>query len=326
MPEGRTLPLGLADTQPVAILPAPSARVSVPAREPLFKANALLHALAIAALMGIGVAAWILFVHGGWDYYRTPVAVRGYTKQHAFLRPSGPGGNLLGVVGTFFMVLTLLYVVRKKFRFLAKVGSMKGWLEFHIFCGLFGPILITFHTAMKFNGIISVAYWSMVLVVLSGFVGRYLFVRIPKTIRGHELSRAEIEERAREMKHHLAEASFPAQLLLRIEQVEREIVPAEGAPHGFLALMAGDLRARKKMAALRGEIKAAGLGRALVHDALDTVHERAALLRRIAQLQQTRRLFEMWHVFHRPLVWIMFTIFGVHLAVALFFGYTIFGR
>jgi len=326
MPEGSALPLDVADTQPAAILPNPSARRPAPAREPLFKANALLHALALAALAGIGVAAWILFVHGGWDYYRTPVAIRGYAKQHAFLRPSGPGGNLLGVIGTLFMVLTLLYVVRKKFRPLAKLGSMKGWLEFHIFCGLFGPILVTFHTAMKFNGIISVAYWSMVLVVLSGFVGRYLFVRIPKTIRGHELSRAEIEERARELKHHLADATFPAQLLLRIEQVEREIVPAEGAPHGFLALIAGDLRARRKMSALRREIRAAGLGREVVNDALDTVHERAALLRRIAQLQQTRRLFEMWHVFHRPLVWIMFTIFGVHLAVALFFGYTIFGR
>ena len=62
----------------------------------------------------------------------------------------------------------------------ANVGSMPLWLEVHIFCGIVGPVLVTFHTSFKFNGIISVAYWSMMAVMLSGFVGRYLYVRIPK--------------------------------------------------------------------------------------------------------------------------------------------------
>lgn len=326
MPEGRTLPLGLADTRPNAVVPKPEAAQVGPARVPLFRPHALLQPLALAALAGLAVAVWMLFAKGGWDYYRTPVAVRGYAKAHAFLRPSGPGGNLVGIVGTVFMLLALLYPLRKKIRPLANLGSIKGFLEFHIFCGLFGPILITFHTAMKFNGLISVAYWSMVLVVVSGFVGRYLFLQIPKTIRGHELTRAEIEERAREAKQRLARASIPPRLLVRIDEVEREIVPAAEAAHGLLALVGSDVRARAKMTALRREIRAAGLRADLVHEALEAVGERAALLRRIAQLQQTRRLFEMWHVFHRPLVWIMFTIFAVHLAVAIYFGYTIFGR
>ena len=65
---------------------------------------------------------------------------------------------------------------------------MKTWLEVHIFCGIVGPVLVTFHTSFKFNGIVSVAYWSMVAVVLSGFVGRYLYVRIPRSLRGIELT------------------------------------------------------------------------------------------------------------------------------------------
>ena len=67
---------------------------------------------------------------------------------------------------------------------LRDAGRMKTWLEVHVFCGIVGPVLVTFHTSFKFNGIVSVAYWSMVAVVLSGFVGRYLYVRIPRSIRG----------------------------------------------------------------------------------------------------------------------------------------------
>ena len=39
----------------------------------------------------------------------------------------------------------------------------------HLFCGVVGPVLVTFHTSFKFNGLVSVAYWSMVIVMLSGF-------------------------------------------------------------------------------------------------------------------------------------------------------------
>ena len=165
----------------------------------------------------------------------------------------------------------------------------------------------------------------MVLVVLSGFVGRYLFVRIPKTMRGQELTRAEIEERARDLKEQLAEATLPIRLLARMEQVERE-VSHEGEHRSFLKIIRDEIDARRKMAGLRREIKSAGLNRKLLHDALDVVHQRAILLRRIEHLKRTRQLFQLWHVFHQPLVWVMFLILTVHLGVAIYFGYTMFGR
>ena len=86
----------------------------------------------------------------------------------------------------------------------AAPAPSKTWLEVHLFCGIVGPVLITFHTSFKFNGIVSAAYWSMVTVVLSGFIGRYLYVRIPRSIRGNELTRAELDARADELKDELA--------------------------------------------------------------------------------------------------------------------------
>ncbi len=300
-------------------------RTDVPAREPLFK-RGLLNVMLLATLAGTAVAVWVLVDRGGWEYYRTPLAVRGYAKEHQFLQPSGFGGQLLGITGTLFLLATLLYVARKRLKFLSKSGSIIGWLEVHVFCGLFGPILITFHTSFKFNGIISVAYWSMVLVVLSGFVGRYLFVRIPKTIRGTELDRAEIEERAREMKLRLADTTLSANLLLRIEQTEKALTANIGEHRPFGQLVRDKWAIRRELAALRNDIRRSGVNRQLLHEVIDLVQQRLILLQRIAQLKRTRRLFQAWHVFHKPLVWVMFVILAVHVAVAIYFGYTFFGQ
>ena len=146
------------------------------------------------------IALIAFVVLGGFDgyvYYSTPLDVRAYTPTHAKLRPSGTVGIVLGVIGLALMMMPLLYVARKKIRALSTWGSIQTWLQVHIFCGIVGPVLITFHTSFKFNGIITVAFWLMVLVVVSGFVGRYLWVRIPRTVRGVELTHDEVRARPR---------------------------------------------------------------------------------------------------------------------------------
>jgi hypothetical protein len=49
--------------------------------------------------------------------------------------------------------------------------------------------------------------------------------------------------------------------------------------------------------------------------------ERALLADRLVSLERTRRLFGLWHVFHLPLVWIMFGIVTLHIGLALYLGY-----
>jgi hypothetical protein len=70
------------------------------------------------------------------------------------------------------MLVPFLYMARKRVPALRNLGNLRWWLEVHLFCGVIGPVLVTYHTSFKFNGIVSAAYWSMVIVVLSGFVGR----------------------------------------------------------------------------------------------------------------------------------------------------------
>src|SRR6266850_6351860 len=197
--------------------------------------SAILNALALSALAAVAFAAFVLIGLGGWAYYTAPKAVRGYSTAHRLLRPSGAAGHLFGIGGFVLILVPIAYSIRKKVRRFREMGSMKTWLEVHVFCGLFGPLLVTFHTAFRFNGIVSVAYWSMVAVVLSGFVGRYLFVRIPRSIRGHELTQAELDARALQLSRELSKTALPETLLAELEAFEHRVAPPD-VPPSYAAL------------------------------------------------------------------------------------------
>jgi len=283
--------------------------------------RALTNVLLLAAVAVGATAGVVLFGLGGAEYYTTPLRVRGYAEAHRLLRPSGAAGHLLGIAGVALMLAMQLYTLRKRHPRARWPGSLSFWLEFHIFCGLLGPALITFHTSFRFNGIVSVAYWSMMLVMASGFVGRYLYVRIPKSIRGTEISVAEIEERTIELRETLAALELPGELVLRIDAFEaREAFRSGGLPT-WSGLLFGEAALRVRLRSLRSAVRRAAIERAVLDETLHLVAERAFLRRRIAYLKRTKQLFDLWHVLHKPLAYLMLVIVALHVATALYFGY-----
>ncbi len=262
-------------------------------------------ALFLSVVVIVVVAAAVLVVDDGWHYYTTPLKIRAYQPEHRVLRPSGAVGETLGVVGLGMMIVPVLYAVRKRWSKAAGVGGMKAWLEVHVFCGTVGPALVTFHAALKFNGIIAVAYWSMVAVALSGFVGRYLYVRIPRSLRGTELSYADIESQAAGMLAEISSTGLEVGALAGI-RAGRGLAGRWDRGRAFRRLVADDLDEERASRVVR------------------LAAERANLLRRLSQLARTRRLFGYWHEFHLPLVYVMFAIVLVHVALAVYFGYASF--
>ena len=108
-----------------------------------------------------------------------------------FTREIPPAGELfghgMGILGFIFMLMTeTLYSLRKRSRSV-RWGRMSNWLQFHIFTGLVGPYMVLLHTSCKFNGLAGVSTLFTVIIVVSGFVGRYIFTRIPRTMDGLEI-------------------------------------------------------------------------------------------------------------------------------------------
>jgi hypothetical protein len=164
----------------------------------------------------------------------------------------------------------------------------------------------------------------MMTVWSSGFIGRYLFVRIPKTIRGVELSYAQVETQLTRKQQQLAAESLPPAVQRELADFERAVSPAHGAP-GAIDLFFGELRVRARLMLLRRHLRTAGVDVAAVTAVVDRASERATLARRLAHLQRTKHLFALWHVFHQPLVYGLFIIVALHVGIALYFGYASLG-
>ena len=113
-------------------------------------------------------------------------------------------GHGIGIVGFILMLMTeTLYSLRKRSRSV-RWGKMSNWLQFHIFTGLVGPYMVLLHTSWKFNGIAGVTTLFTVIIVLSGFVGRYIFTRIPRTLEGLEIEGTLSQEALKQARRLLA--------------------------------------------------------------------------------------------------------------------------
>ena len=156
-------------------------------------------------LMVLTVAfALVVLTVKGSEYYRTGIDERVYHDGHAALKPSGIVGHGLGIFGSLFMVVGVIsYMARKRYRFMSRMGLLKHWLEFHIFLCTLGPVLVLFHTAFKFGGLVAVSFWSMVAVFLSGIAGRFIYLQIPRSIEGRELSLNEVRATKGDLADHI---------------------------------------------------------------------------------------------------------------------------
>ena len=162
------------------------------------------HHIYISTLASIIVLTTISLFILGFPYYHTTLTERFYHSDHDLYKPSGLIGHGLGIIGTLFIVIGVFsYMARKRYRFLARFGRLKYWLESHIFLCILGPIMILYHTAFKFGGIVSVSFWSMVVVVASGVIGRYIYLQIPRSMEGRELSLNEVREMKSNLNVHI---------------------------------------------------------------------------------------------------------------------------
>ena len=158
-------------------------------------------------LTWVAVAGFFLF--WGLDYYLQPPYERAYNPDHALFKPTGLVGNRLAVAGTAMIAFGVFsYMLRKRWARLQGWGKLRHWLSFHIFLCTLGPFLILLHTSFKVGGLVSIAFWSMVLVVASGVIGRYVYVRIPKTMNGQFRTMQEIEAEQQALLEALHEAGL----------------------------------------------------------------------------------------------------------------------
>lgn len=145
----------------------------------------------------------IYYTWDGMDYYRSLFLDRPHHPDHQNIKPGGIRGHGLGILGSAMMIFLLAYSLRKRNLVFGKLGNVARWLDFHIFLGIMGPMFVVLHTSFKLNGIVAISFWSMVAVALSGVLGRYLYLQIPRNIQGNDIHVRELEEINKELAQEL---------------------------------------------------------------------------------------------------------------------------
>jgi hypothetical protein len=280
------------------------------------------HILYIIVLTIIVIAAFTTITYLGFSYYRLPIEERFFHPDHSILKPSGDWGHGLGIIGSVFMIIGVsVYMARKRFRVLTRLGLLKHWLEFHIFLCSLGPILVLFHTSFKFGGLVAISFWSMVAVFLSGIIGRFIYIQIPRTIEGRELSLNEV----REMKSNIGDTIH--KLVSLDEESYSVIVDSTKKkvelyhPNFFVRYIRKYSDDMKTLRNVKAVLRRNNITKSQKKQILDLVKSDISLNRRIESLVMMQNLFKYWHVAHLPFALVMLIIMVIHVVVTITFGY-----
>lgn len=280
------------------------------------------HKIFISVLVAIVFITFITLVYKGISYYGTSIEERFYHPDNNLLKPSGILGHGFGIAGSFLIVVGVAsYMARKRYRFLSRLGVLKHWLEFHIFLCTLGPILILFHTAYKFGGLVAISFWSMVAVFLSGIVGRFIYLQIPHTIEGQELSLNDVRAMKTDIadilksSHNLDEESYN----IIVDSIKRKVELYQS--NALIRYFNKYFDDRKTIHLVKAVLRKHKMPGKEVRQIIHLVNDDIKLNRKIERLASMQNLFKYWHVVHSPFALIMLIIMVIHMGVTIAFGY-----
>jgi hypothetical protein len=228
----------------------------------------------------------------------------------------------LGWLGMGIILVTNLYLLRKNWSPLKNLGSLQNWLNFHIFCGLLGPTCILFHSDFQVRGVVGISFWCMIIVVISGVIGRYVYSQVLQYQVDAEQGAKTWEDRIEAMRAQ-AQREIPNETVDRlklsalhyvgvlVDAGHSEKLPLFIFPRILGRFLIGDLRLSFAYPHSVPE---------LPENSRHALACYALVQRRQIYLESFRRVLGYWHIMHLPFTVSMYGAAFIHIVVALMFG------
>ena len=262
----------------------------------------------------VGAMVFLLFI--GWINRNEQVWVPDYGLGYA-----------LGIVGGSLMLLLLLYPLQKRSMIFGKWLKVRHFFRLHMIFGILGPVLILLHSNFHLGSVNGrVALFSMLIVMASGLVGRYIYTQIHHGLYGSRASFEDFRIESREISQDLS------QLLAKAPAVKEKMVALEqqidSVPESFFPSMLFWTRIRLTAVrsyhsfrkqlnqVLNAELRERGWERTEIADrrrevrALLRTHKKALI--HMLEFRFYERMFSLWHVLHLPLFIMMVVTGFVH--------------
>jgi hypothetical protein len=253
------------------------------------------------------------------------VAIAAYLLIDVQPRPRGGSwyGYLLGTIGALLIVWLTMLGIRKR-AITSGRWSLRAWTSAHVYLGLSLIVIATLHTGFSFGwNVHTLAYALMMLVIVSGLFGIYIYGRLPRQLsenRG-ETTQKQILETIRSLDSQLHDAVQP------LDRQESDIVRmslektniggnlVERLSGNYYTC--GNTRALKAWGAIR---RSRFGGEVLTMDQVGTLlarkQEALDLARRYARLKAT---LEIWLYVHVPATFALLAALTAHIVSVFFY-------
>lgn len=267
----------------------PSSSLSHYVTRPILHAAPLLFACAVTTLL---IAAWL-------------------NRDEGYLNAESGTGYWLGIIGAVIMLMLLAYPLRKRLARFSRLGRVASWFRLHMIFGTLGPALVVLHTNFKLGSLNSrLALFTMLIVVASGIVGRYLYAKVHRGLYGQQAAMRDVLADIRVLKSGLGNAlGNDTSIVAELET----FVPAPDQTGSMFAGITSFLTSGVRTRTARARIMRQT--RRLLQDAQMTRMARRRLtgdirrhlriyfaaVRKAERLALFERIFGMWHHLHMPL-------------------------
>jgi hypothetical protein len=243
----------------------------------------------VSAIIALLVLAAIVY---GW-----------FNRDRTWLDPDAGMGYWLGVIGGSMMLILLGYPVRKRMNTRSRaVGSVGFWFRFHMLLGLMGPLTILYHSRFSWGALNSaVALGAMIVVALSGLIGRFIYSHVHRGYSDRKLEMRELKNHMDELLAVMELSGMPhAEVVERLQPYENRAIAAGGNFwSSALAIFSLGFTTRRAHWVMRKQLpKVTARGGARALTALDDFF---FTVRRSAEFAFYDRLLRFWHLLHMPL-------------------------
>jgi hypothetical protein len=222
-----------------------------------------------------------------------------------------------GLIGAALMIVAAIYPVFRRIKVFRWLASNTMWFDFHLMAGTVGPMFVLLHSALRLDTWVSAAFWSMAIVVISGFLGRYLYTQVPGLSSGVELEELDHERAFQRVRPRLTVPMAEIDRELAIQRARaQEVAMSPSVARALWWLIFQDIGRIPHTIARRSRLAQLGVDRKTRRDLARRAARMIAIARRQVVAPKAQLLLHSWKKVHVPFTVILTVFAAVHIWVS----------
>ncbi len=245
------------------------------------------------------------------DYEDAPVE---QILERVVLRPGDQLSTYCGLIGTGLMIIAAIYPIFRRLKLFRWLASNTMWFDFHLMAGTVGPMFIALHSVVQLDSWVSSAFWSMVIVVASGFLGRYLYTQVPELASGVELEELDHERYFQQHRPRLTVGMAEIDRELAVQRAKaQQIGQSPSMLRALWWLISQDIGRWPRTVARRGRLSKLGVPRKTRRELAKRAGRMIVIARRQVVAPKAQLLLHSWKKVHVPFTVLLTVLAAAHI-------------